>query len=71
MHLHNSPTCKSLTKTNFKIRWAKGALPINTSYHWPKARQLTKMWFWVELKDHIPNGQTVMSLLLFNMFNTK
>ena len=29
------------------------------------------MWFWVELKDHIPNGQTVMSLLLFNTFNTK
>ena len=23
-HLRNSPACKSLTKTNFKIRWAKG-----------------------------------------------
>ena len=31
-HLHNSPACKSLTKTNFKIRWAKGRFSINTSY---------------------------------------
>ena len=29
------------------------------------------MWFWVELKDHVPNGQTVTSLLRFNTFNTK
>ena len=61
----------SLTKTNFKIRKAKGALPINTSYHKPKARPLTKMRFWVELKDHVPNGQTVTSLLRFKTFNTK
>ena len=29
------------------------------------------MRFWVELKDHVPNGQTVTSLLRFNTFNTK
>ena len=29
------------------------------------------MRFWVELKDHVPNGQTVTSLPRFNMFNTK
>ena len=29
------------------------------------------MQFWVELKDHVPNGQTVTSLLRFNTFNTK
>ena len=29
------------------------------------------MRFWVELKDQVPNGQTVTSLLRFNMFNTK
>ena len=29
------------------------------------------MRFWVELKDHVPNGQTVTSLLQFNTFNTK
>ena len=29
------------------------------------------MRFWVELKDHVTNGQTVMSLLRFNTFNTK
>ena len=27
------------------------------------------MRFWVELKDHVPNGQTVTSLLRFNTFN--
>ena len=31
-HLHNSPACKSLTKTNFEIKWAKGRFSINTSY---------------------------------------
>ena len=29
------------------------------------------MLFWVELKDHVPNGQTVTSLFWFNTFNTK
>ena len=29
------------------------------------------MRFWVELKDQVPNGQTVTSLLRFNTFNTK
>lgn len=29
------------------------------------------MRFWVELTDHVPNGQTVTSLLRFNTFNTK
>lgn len=29
------------------------------------------MRFWVELKDHVPNGKTVTSLLRFNTFNTK
>ena len=29
------------------------------------------MRFWVELKDHVPHGQTVTSLLRFNTFNTK
>ena len=29
------------------------------------------MRFWVELKDHVPHGQTVTSLLWFNTFNTK
>ena len=29
------------------------------------------MRFWVELKDHVPNGQTVTSLWWFNTFNTK
>ena len=29
------------------------------------------MQFWVELKDHVPNGQTVTSLSRFNTFNTK
>ena len=27
------------------------------------------MRFWVELKDHVANGQTVTSLLRFNTFN--
>ena len=29
------------------------------------------MRFWVELKGHVPNGQTVTSLLRFYTFNTK
>ena len=29
------------------------------------------MRFWVELKDHVPHGQTVTSLLRFNTSNTK
>ena len=29
------------------------------------------MRFWVELKDHVPNGQTVTSLLRFNTSYTK
>ena len=29
------------------------------------------MRFWVELKDHVPDGQTVTLLLRFNTFNTK
>ena len=29
------------------------------------------MRFWVELKDHVPHGQTVTSPLRFNTFNTK
>ena len=29
------------------------------------------MRFWVELKDHVPNEQTVTSLLRFDKFNTK
>ena len=29
------------------------------------------MLFLVELKDHVPSGQTVTSLLRFNTFNTK
>ena len=66
----NSLARKSLTKTKFKIRWAKGALPINTSYRSPKARQVIKMRFWVELNDHVPDGQTVTSLLRFDTKQT-
>ena len=29
------------------------------------------MRFWAELKDHVPHGQTVTSLLRFNTLNTK
>ena len=29
------------------------------------------MRLWVELKDHVPNGQTITSQLRFNTFNTK
>ena len=53
-HLHNSPACKSLTKINFKITLAKRRFSDNTFYRKLKARQPTKMPFWVELKRSRP-----------------
>ena len=35
-HLHNSSACKTLTKTNFEIRWAKGRFRLTRLIVSPK-----------------------------------